>query len=62
LGAENRILKRTVFAHLKFLKITSKADAEGSAPGFEAPTLFRLVNSREEPDTCGGLQRNLSWP
>src|ERR1700747_1238778 len=40
---------------------TTKSKSKGSAPGFEVPTLLRLIGSREAPDTCSGLQRNLNW-
>ena len=42
-------------------QITSKLKAEGSAPGFEAPTLLELA-FREALDARGGLQQNLNWP
>jgi hypothetical protein len=46
---------------LEVLKKTHQNGAEGPAPGYEVPTLLGLAMSREEPDTCGGLQRNLNW-
>jgi len=47
---------------LEVLKIRNiKSEAEGSAPGYEVPTLLELAFRREAPDVCGGLQRNLNW-
>lgn len=38
---------------LKVLKKNRKDKSEGSAPGFEDPTLLGLADSREAPDAYG---------